>query len=182
LLAPSPTLDGFGPTSGVCLSEAAALGERLRFSLTMMSESRAPIYLSKSKAVLKYYRKNKVSKLDKHLLEEALETFSVPKASSLPSFGVATKPLLEPSKDRIVSMPAQDEGCQPILRRGFLLPRGTAPSPSEVGVSSRAAFVDVSSGGEVVLKSLVVLPGQHLILASIFKLRGSHTRGMRMTF
>jgi hypothetical protein len=44
LLAPSPTLDGFGPAFGVCLSEAAAVGERLRFSLPVMSESGAPIY------------------------------------------------------------------------------------------------------------------------------------------
>jgi hypothetical protein len=97
--------------------------------------------------VIKYSRKNKVSKLDKHLLEEALKTFGVPKASSLLSFGVATKPLLEPLKDGIVSTPAQDEGFQPFLWRGFLLPRGTVPSPSEVDVSPGAAFVDVSSGG-----------------------------------
>jgi len=147
LLAPSLTLDGFGPAPSVCLSEATTLGERLRFSLPVMSESGAPIYPSKSKAMLKYSRKNKVSKLDKHLLEEALETFGVPKASFVPSFGVATKPLLEPLKDGIVSTPTQDEGCQPILRRGFLLPRGTAPSPLEVDVSPEAAFVDVSLGG-----------------------------------
>jgi hypothetical protein len=97
--------------------------------------------------VLIYSRKNKVGKLDKHLLEEALETFGVPKASSLRSFGVATKPLLEPTKNGIVSMPTQDEGCQSILRRGFLLPRGTAHSPSKVGESPGVAFVDDSSRG-----------------------------------
>jgi len=80
-------------------------------------------------------------------LEEALETFGVPKASSLLSFGVATKPLLEPTKDGIVSTPAQDKGCRPILRRDFLLPRGTTPSPSEVGESPGVAFVDDSSRG-----------------------------------
>jgi hypothetical protein len=42
---------------------------------------------------------------------------------------------------------ALDEGCQPFLRRGVLLPKGTAPSPSEVGESSGAAFVDDSSQG-----------------------------------
>jgi len=146
LLAPSLTLDGFGPAPSVCLSEVAALGERLRYSLLVMSEFGAPIYSSESKSVLKYSRKNKVGKLDKHLLEEALETFGVPKASSLPSFGIATKPLLEPTKDGIVSTPAQVEGCQPILWRGFLPPRGTAPS-SEVGESPGAAFVDDSSRG-----------------------------------
>jgi hypothetical protein len=113
LPAPSPALDGFGPAPGVCLSEAAALGERLCFSLH----------------VLKYSRKNKVGKMDKLLLEEALETFGVPKAPSLPSFGDATKQLFEPSKDGLMSTPALDEGCQPFLRRGFLLPKGTAPSP-----------------------------------------------------
>lgn len=110
LLAPSPALDGFGPALGVCLLEAVALGERLRYSLPVMSESGAPIYPLESKFVLKYFWKNKVGKLDKHLLEEAPETFGVPKASSLPSFGVATKPLLEPTKDRIVFTPAQVKG------------------------------------------------------------------------
>jgi hypothetical protein len=98
LLAPSPALDGFGPAPGVCLLEAAALGERLYCSLPVMSESGAPIYLSESKSVLKYSQKNKVGKMDKLLLEEALETFGVPKAPSLPSFGDATKPLFEPSR------------------------------------------------------------------------------------
>jgi len=97
--------------------------------------------------VLKYSMKNKVGKLDKLLLGAALETFGVPKASSLPSFGVATKPLLDSTKDGLVSTSAQDEGCQPFLRRGFLLPRGTAPSPSKVGESPGAAFVDDSSQG-----------------------------------
>jgi hypothetical protein len=39
------------------------------------------------------------------------------------------------TKPNIVhSMAAQDEGYQPILRRGFLLPSGAALPPSEVGV------------------------------------------------
>jgi hypothetical protein len=176
LLAPSPALDGFGPALGVCLSEAAALGERLRYSLPVMSESGAPIYLSESKSVLKYFWKNKVGKLDKHLLEEALETFDVPKASSLPSFGVATKPLLEPTKDGIVSTPVQVEGCQPILRRGFLLPRGTAPSPSEVGESPRAAFVDDSSRGGG-LKELGGPPGAAIDLSLCFQTLGVSHEG-----
>jgi hypothetical protein len=168
LLAPSPALDGFGLAPGVCLLEAAALGERLRFSLPVMSESGAPIYPSESKSVLKYSRKNKVGKLDKLLLEEALETLGVPKASSLLSFGIASKPIFEPTKDGLVSTLAQDEGCQPFLRRGFLLPRGTAPSPSEVGESSGEAFVDDSLRGG----GLEKLGGPP----------GSHTRGMRRPF
>jgi hypothetical protein len=55
-----------------CSSGTDALGERLRCSLPMMSESRAPIYSSKSKSVFRYSRKPKVSKLDEHLLAEAL--------------------------------------------------------------------------------------------------------------
>jgi hypothetical protein len=128
--------------------------------------------------VLKYSRKNKVGKLDKHLLEEALETFGVPKASSLPSFGVATKPLLEPTKDGIVSTLAQEWGCQPILGHSFLLPRGTAPSPSEVGESPGAAFVDDSSrvgdlkeqGGG--LKELGGPPGAAIDLSLYFQTLG----------
>jgi len=128
----------------------------------------APVYPSESNSVLIYSWKNKVGKLDKHLLEEALETFGVTKASSLLSFGVATKPLLKPTKDGIVSTLAQVEGCQPILRRGFLLPRGTAPSPSEVGKSPRAAFFDDSSwGGD--LKELGGPPGAAIDLSLCFQ-------------
>jgi hypothetical protein len=114
-------------------------------------------------------------------LEEALETFGVPKASSLLSFGVATKPLLEPTKDGIVSTPAQVEGCQPILRRGFLLPRGTTPSPSEVGESPRAAFVDDSSRGGG-LKELGGPPGAAIDLSLCFQTLGVSHEGNEKDF
>jgi hypothetical protein len=83
-----------------------------------------------SKSVLSYSRKNKVDKLDKHLLAEALETFSAPKVLSRPACGVVSKPLSAPAK----STAAQDGGYQPILQRGFLLPSGAALPPLEVGV------------------------------------------------
>jgi hypothetical protein len=129
-MAPSPALFGFDPALGDCSSGADALGERMGFSLPVMSESGAPIYPLESKSVLTYSRKNKVGKLDKHLLEEALETFSAPKELSRPLCGVVSKPLSAPTK----SSAAQDKGYQPILRRGFLLPSGVALPPSEVGV------------------------------------------------
>jgi hypothetical protein len=123
-------LFGFDPALGNCSSSADAIGERLRYSLPVMSKSGAPIYASKSKSVLKYSQKNKVGKLDKHLLTEALETFKVPKDLSGPLCGVVSKPLSAPTK----YTPAQDEGCQPLLRRGFLLPSDAALPPAEVGV------------------------------------------------
>jgi hypothetical protein len=129
-MAPSPALFGFDPALGDCSLGADALGERLRFSLPVMSESGAPIYPSESKSVLTYSRKNKVGKLDKHLLEEAFETFSSPKELSRPLCGVVSRPLSAPAKSSV----AQDEGYQPILRHGFLLPSGVALPPSEVGV------------------------------------------------
>jgi hypothetical protein len=180
LPAPSPALDGFGPAPGACLSEAGALGERLRFSLPMISESGAPIYPSESKSVLKYSRKNKVDKMDKLLLEEALETFGVPKAPSLPSFRDATKPLFEPSKDGLMSTPALDEGCQPFLRSGFLLPKGITP-PSEVGESSGAAFVNDSSrrGG---LDKLGGSPGTAIDLCLCFQALGVSHEGNEKAF
>jgi hypothetical protein len=49
-MAPSPALFGFDPALGVCSSGADALGERLRYSLPVMSESGAPIYPSESKS------------------------------------------------------------------------------------------------------------------------------------
>jgi hypothetical protein len=107
------------------------LGERLCSSLLVMSNSSAPIYPSESKSVLKYSRRNKIDKLDKHLLAETLETFSVSKDPSRLLCGVASKHLSVPAKDAIVSKPVQDEGYQPLLRRGFLLPSSATP-PSEV--------------------------------------------------
>jgi hypothetical protein len=178
---PSPAVDGFGPAPGVCLSEAAALGERLRFSLPVMSKSRAPIYPSESKSVLKYSWKNKVGKMDKLLLEEALETFGVPKASSLPSFGDATKPSFEPSKDGLMSTSALDEGCQPFLRRGFLLPKGTAPPPSEVDESSGAASIDDSSRGGG-LEKLGCSPRTTIDLSLCFQTLGVSHEGNEKAF
>jgi hypothetical protein len=127
---PSSALVGFDPALDNCSSGTDALGERLRYSLPVMSESGVPIYPSESKLVLKFSRKNKVGKLDKHLLAEALETFSVPKDLSGPLCGVVSKPLSAPAKSTF----AQDEGYHPLLRRGFLLPRDAALPPSEVGV------------------------------------------------
>lgn len=182
-MAPSLAPVGMGPTPGNCSLGVDALGERLRYSLPVMSESGVPIYPSESKSMLKYSRKNKIGKLDKHLLVETLETFSVPKDPSGPLRGVATKPLSAPAKDWIVSTPAQDKGCQPLLR-------GVALPPLEVGevlLSSVQSMLgcpplltvsEVNLRGEVVLKSLVVLLGQQLILASVFKLWGSPMREM----
>jgi hypothetical protein len=78
-MAPSSALVGFDPALGDCSSGANTLGERLHYLLHVMSEPGTPIYPSESKSVLKYSRKNKVGKLDKHLLAEALETFNVPR-------------------------------------------------------------------------------------------------------
>jgi hypothetical protein len=97
----------------------------VRYSLPVMSESGAPIYLSESKSVLSYSQKNKVGKLDEHLLAEALVTFSAPNVLSRVS-----KPLSAPAK----STAAQDEGFQPILRRGFLLPSGAALPPPDLAM------------------------------------------------
>jgi hypothetical protein len=129
-MAPHPALVGFDPALGDCSLGTDALGERLRESLPVMSESGTPIYPSESKSELKCSRKNKVGKLDKHLLAEALETFSVPKELSGSFCGFVSKPLSTPAKSTL----AQDEGHQPLLRRGFLLPSGAALPPSEVGV------------------------------------------------
>jgi hypothetical protein len=87
-----------------------ALGERLCFSLLVISKSSVPIYPSESKSVLRYSRKHKVGRLDEHLLVEALEAFSAPKAP-FPCFGVDAKPLSTLARDGIVSTPARDEVC-----------------------------------------------------------------------
>jgi hypothetical protein len=50
------------------------MGERLRFSLPVMSECGAPIYPSKSKSVLRYHRRSKakIAQMDTSLFEEAV--------------------------------------------------------------------------------------------------------------
>jgi hypothetical protein len=111
-----------------------ALDERLRYSLLVMSESGVPISPSESKSVLGYSWKHKVGRLDQHLLAEALEVFSAPKAPLL-CFGVAAKPLSAPARDAIVSTLARDEFCQPLLWCGFLLPSGATLPSLEVGGS-----------------------------------------------
>jgi hypothetical protein len=113
---------------------ADALGERLHYSLPMMSKFGAPIYLLESKSMLRYSQKHKVGRLDEHLLAEAL---CAPMAPSMPFFGVAAKPLSAPARDGVVSTtaPFRDEVCQPLLRRGFLLPSGPVLPPSKVGGS-----------------------------------------------
>jgi len=90
-------------------------------------------------------------------------------------------PLLVPTKDGLVSMPAQDEGCQPFLRRGFLLPRGTAPSPSKVGESPGAAFVDDSSQGGG-LEKLGGPPGAAIDLSLCFQTLGISHEGNEKAF
>jgi len=157
-LAPSPALVGFGPAfqdvPGDCSSSADALGERLRYSLPVMSESEAPIYSSESKSVLRYSLKHKVGKLDEHLLAEAFNASMDP---SMSLYRVAAKPLLAPARDGVVSTPAPSpkrrdpssirngwvsslSSVQPVLGCPHLLPF------SEVGESSReGGFEEIGS-------------------------------------
>jgi hypothetical protein len=128
-LAPSPTLIGSGPAfldvSGDCSSGVDALGERLRCSLPVISESGAPIYPSESNSVFRYSWKPKVGRLDEHLLAEALAATNAPLAPSMSLIGAIAKPLLAPA-------PFRDEVSQPLLWSGFLLPSNVVLPPSEV--------------------------------------------------
>jgi hypothetical protein len=56
---PQPRKIGYGSAFPSVSSGAVELGERLRLSLPMMSESGAPIYPSKSKSTMRYSRKRK---------------------------------------------------------------------------------------------------------------------------
>jgi hypothetical protein len=68
---------------------AAALGERVRFFLSVMSESGAPIYPSESKSVLRYHRRSKAksTKMDCSLFDEGVTTLS---ASTTPFLGASS--------------------------------------------------------------------------------------------
>jgi hypothetical protein len=72
-VAASPPADVSAPFGGSILDSkgfefsslgAAALGERIRFSLSVMLESGAPIYMSESKLVMRYHRRSKKNYLD----------------------------------------------------------------------------------------------------------------------
>lgn len=126
-----PAGDSFSTTS----LGATALGERLRFSLPVMSESGAPNYPSEFKSVLRYYRRSKVGRgeqLDASLIDEALTTISAPMA--LP-FGA--HPLSEPGGGTVSKTPSTS-----LLRLGFCLSSRVGGSPL-----SSAQFVDVKMRG-----------------------------------
>jgi hypothetical protein len=78
-------------------SGAATLGERLRFSLPIMSECGAPIYLSESKSVKRFHRRSKVgicAQKDVSLFTEVVMAISAPTAQSLGASGWDRGPIL----------------------------------------------------------------------------------------
>jgi hypothetical protein len=134
-------------------SGQAALGERLCFSLPVMSECGAPIYPSESKLVLRYYRRSKVGRgaqLNASLIDEALTAIRAPMA--LP-FGA--QPSSEPGGGMVSKFPSTS-----LLWRGFLL-------PNRVGGSSlsSAQSMGVKMGGVGAQPRLGGLP---LLPSSLF--------------
>jgi hypothetical protein len=67
----------------------AALGDRLCFSLPVMSKSGATIYLSESKSVLRYRQKSKAksAQMDTAMFDEAVTALSGP---TMPFLGVSS--------------------------------------------------------------------------------------------
>jgi hypothetical protein len=110
-----------------------------------MPESGAPIYQLESKLVLRYFRKHRVGRLGEHLLAETLEAFNVPMAPSMLVFGAVAKLLSAPARDGAVSTPVpfQDEVCQHLIRRGFLLQIGAVLPSLEVGGYSLSSVQSV---------------------------------------
>jgi hypothetical protein len=104
-------------------SGAKELGERLRLSLPLMSESGAPIYPSESKSVMRYSRKRKDVQLNKVLLAESLATIT---ASPSPLGHHPSLPL-----ESVAVREPQASFC----RCGFLLPRSRSSPLVEVGES-----------------------------------------------
>jgi len=141
-----PIGDSFSATS----SRATTLGERLRFSLPVMSESGAPIYPSEFKSVLRYYCRLKVGRgeqLDASLIDEALTAINAPMA--LP-FGA--HPSSEPGGGTVSKTPSTS-----LLWRGFCLPSRVGGSPlslaQSVDVKIRGAGAPPRLGGPPPLSS-----------------------------
>jgi hypothetical protein len=78
--------------SGSTSSKAAKLGDRLCFSLPMMSESETPIYPSDSKKLLRYSQKLKDAKMNENLIAEAVAALNVPPLSLGPHSSLAPAP------------------------------------------------------------------------------------------
>jgi hypothetical protein len=124
-----------GSDFGVSSLGAAALGERLRFSLSVMSESGAPIYPSESKSVMRYHRrlKAKTAQMDTSLFDEAVTALSVSTtsflgASSQAVGGTVVQFSSKPGGGVVGKSPPSS-----FLWRGFLLP--SVPSPLSGGAS-----------------------------------------------
>jgi hypothetical protein len=99
-----------------------------------MSESRAPIYPSKSKSVLRFPRKRKDAQLNKSLIAESLVAFT----ASPPPLGPLSSPLMEIVADRELAVS--------FVRRGFLLLPNPSSPPFDVGGSSRGGDSEEAIG------------------------------------
>jgi hypothetical protein len=100
-------------------SEAEELGELLRLSLPMMSESRASIYPSESKSLIRYSRKRKDAQLNKFLLAESLAAITT-----------SPSPLGHHHSPHLESVAVREPPVN-FYRRGFLLPSNHSSPPHE---------------------------------------------------
>lgn len=77
---------------GSASSEAAKLGDRLCFSLPVISESETPIYPSDSKKLLRYSQKLKDAKMNENFIAEAVAALNIPPLSLGPHSSLAPAP------------------------------------------------------------------------------------------
>jgi hypothetical protein len=117
-----------GSDFGISSLGANALGESLRFSLLVMSESGAPIYPSKSKSVMRYHQRSKAktAQMDTSLIDEAVLALCAPVTQFLGASSQALGGTVVQSSPK----PGGGVGKSPspsFLRRGFILP--SVPSP-----------------------------------------------------
>jgi hypothetical protein len=130
-------------------SEAAELGDRLCFSLPMMTDFGTPIYSSESMKLLRYSRKLKGAKMNENLIAKVVEAINVPRSSLGPCSSLALAPF-------------RDEVYKPLLQRGFLLSSSVIIPSTKVGGSSLPSSQSV---GE---KMLGVGAPSRLVVSSMF--------------
>ena len=103
---------------------ADALGERIRLSLPVMSESGAPIYPFESKSVLRYYwrSKAKTSQMDTSLFDEAVIALNAPTMLFLGASSQALGGTMVQSSPKPGGGVVDKSPLSSFLRRSFLLP------------------------------------------------------------
>jgi len=126
--SPTPEFSKVGSDFRVSSLGVIVLGDRLRFSLPIMSESGAPIYPSNSKSVLRYHWRSKANtaKMDTSLFDEGHIALSAPMTPLFDASSQALGGTVVQSSPKLGGGAGKSPSSS-FLRHGFLLPSVSSP-------------------------------------------------------